>query len=89
MTYRWLKSLNISLASEGKQRKLANAVVGDNFKAESGAFTFHHKGGTDEIKEVPFVYVPNLIAKVADMISSYERYQKSSYKNRDASTVIL
>lgn len=53
---------------------LVKEVVGENFKAESGAFTFHHKGGIDEIKEVPFVYVPNLIAKVADMIASYQRY---------------
>ncbi len=70
--FRWLKSLHITLASEGKQRTLASGIVGDNFRAEMGPFTIHHKDG-DEIHEVPFVYVPNLIAKVADMIASYER----------------
>ena len=56
-------------------------IVGDNFKAESGPFTFHHNGA-DEIREVPFVFVPNLIAKVAEMITSYERYWKSIVYNQ-------
>ena len=75
--YRWLKTLNITLASEGKQRALAAEVTGDNLKAELGAFTFSHSNGGDEIREVPFAYVPNLIAKVADMVSAYERYLKN------------
>lgn len=80
--FRWLKSLNITLASEGKQRTLVKDVVGDNFRAESGAFTFSSgRGSLTEIREVPFVYVPNLIAKVADMIVSYQRYQKSTVNN--------
>ena len=41
--------------------------------AERGAFTFPAEKGGEEIKEVPFVYVPNIIAKIADTISQHER----------------
>ena len=78
MYNRWLKTLNITLASEGKQRALAATVTGDNLRAELGAFSISHAGGSDEIREVPFAYVPNLIAKVADMVSTYERYIKNT-----------
>ena len=77
---RWLKTLNITLASENKQRVLAKTITGDNVVAELGAFSFHLPGGGEEIRQVPFVYVRNLIAKVADMISSYERYILANYR---------
>ena len=79
--YRWLKTLNITLASEGKQRALAATVTGDNLTAELGAFSVSHGNGREEIKEVPFAYVPNLIAKVADMASVYERYYNNNTYN--------
>lgn len=67
-----MKTLNVSLASEGKQRALAKTLVDrENFVVEKGAFTFN-KG--QEVREVPFAYVPNLIAKVADLIAAHERY---------------
>ena len=50
----------MSLASEGKQRTLAAGAVGDNITAEIATFTFIAANGGDE---VPFVYVPNLIAR--------------------------
>ena len=46
-------------------------IVGDNLVAEVGAFTFSIKDGGDEIREVPFIYVPNLIRKVADVIEQH------------------
>ena len=52
---------------------MAKTITGDNLTAEMGAFSFHLTGGGEEIQQVPFVYVRNLTAKVADMISSYER----------------
>ena len=75
---RWLKTLNITLASENKQHVLAKTITGDNIVAELGAFSFHLPGG--EIRQVPFVNVRNLIAKVADMISSYERYTSQMFQ---------
>ena len=70
-----MKTLNVSLASEGKQRALAKTLLDrDNFVVEKGAFSFE-KGKV--IKEVPFAYVPNIIAKAADLITAHERYDMS------------
>ena len=55
-------------------RKLAKEVVGDNMVSESGAFTFPGDNGGEVIREVPFVYVPNFIAKLADVVSQHESY---------------
>ena len=68
-TRRWLKLFNVSLASENKQRALAKETIGGdaNLNAEMTPFAFSSgKGGPDQFRETPFVYVPNLIAKVAD-----------------------
>ena len=72
MIHRWMKGLNISFASEKKQRTLANDLVGDNITAEKGAFSFPVERG-EEIRETPFVYCTNLIARVADTIHNHER----------------
>lgn len=66
--------MNVHIASERKLRKLAKEIVGDNIVSERGAFTFPTEKGGEEIREVPFVYVPNFIAKVADVASQHERY---------------
>ena len=64
---------NVNLAGERQQRKLADSIVGDNISAEKGAFTFPTEKGGEEIREVPFVYVKNLIAKIADVLEHHER----------------
>ncbi len=61
----------MSLASEGKQRTLAAGVAGHNYTAEMAQFTFTAADGGDEIREVPFVYVSNLIARVADTLTQH------------------
>ena len=48
-------------------------MVGDNFTVELGAFTFPAEGGGEEIRNVPFAYVNNLIAKVADIVDQHTR----------------
>ena len=68
-----MKGLHISVASEAKRRVLAKDIVGDNMVAEMGAFSFKRDGGGEDIKEVPFVYVPNLIKKATDMIEQFRR----------------
>lgn len=64
----------MSIASEGKQRKLAKDILGDNLVlvAEKGAFTFT-VDKKEEIREVPFVYLPNFIAAVADIVAQHDR----------------
>lgn len=51
---------------------------GENLVAEAAPFTFH-SNDTDEICKVPFVYVPNLIAKVADMVAAYQGYSNIAF----------
>ena len=56
---------------------MANDIVGDNIKAEKGAFTFSH--GKGEIRDAPFVHCPNLISKVSDMVRHHERQAVCMY----------
>ena len=72
-TCRWFKVFNIHLASEKKQRSLAKEITGDNMEAERAPFLFSLEKGGQEIRAVPFVYVPNLISKVADLLTHNER----------------
>ena len=68
--HRWLKTFNITLASERKQRALASAEVGDNLACEMVPFNFPKDGGGGErMCEAPFVFVPNLIRKVSDRLA--------------------
>ena len=68
--FRWLKTLSISVGSEVKQQALAKE---DNMAAELGAFTFPRDGGGEDIREAPFVYVPNIIRKAADLVEQHSR----------------
>lgn len=70
--HRWFKEFNVAIASEGRQRIMANSIIGDDLLAEMGAFTFTVDKG-EEFQKVPFVYYPNFIAKVADLVDKHER----------------
>ena len=59
---------HISLASERKQRSLAKETVGDNIAVP---FTFPAEGRGAEVHAAPFVYVPNLIARVSDTLNQH------------------
>ena len=63
------------MASEPKQRALAKEINDDNMKAEMVPFAFSAATKTepDKFKEAAFVFVPNLIAKVADRLSDHMR----------------
>ena len=73
--YRWFKSFNIVIASERQQRKLAKDIIAEDLVAERGAFTFSLERGREEIREIPFVYRPNLIAAIADLVARHDRYK--------------
>ena len=68
--------MNISIASERKQRPLAKSIVGENLVAEMGAFTKRLDEGGEEICEVPFVYIPNLIIKVS--VEKHRQYANNT-----------
>ena len=64
----------VHLASEKRQRSLAHDIIGENMVAEKGAFVFPQEGRGVEIREVPFVYIPNLVQKVTDLLVHNQRY---------------
>lgn len=68
--------MHIQVGSEAKQRTLAKDIVGDNLVTETGAFTFRRDGGGEDIREVPFAYVPNLIRKATDLIENHRGYNR-------------
>ena len=76
---RWFKAHNVNIASERKQRQLAQQLIGDNVVAEKGAFSFPG----EVIKEVPFVYIPNLIKKIADVVYGTHNNSASGLCNND------
>ena len=39
--------------------------------AERGAFSFRGDGGGEEMRDVPFVYVPNIIRRATDLIEAH------------------
>ena len=67
---------NVSMASEQKQRALAKQTTQENLEADVMPFAFPaaNKGEPDELREAAYVFVPNLIAKVADRLSEHMRY---------------
>ncbi len=62
----------MSIASERQQRQLAKAKTSENLVAERGAFTFSTDRG-EEIREVPFVYSPNLMIAIAELVDKHDR----------------
>lgn len=74
-TYRWMNAWNISLGSEAKQRSIAKELIGPNLKVESAAFTFVIDGGTggEEVLKAPLAYVPDLVAKVKQLLDQNDR----------------
>ena len=62
----------MSIASENSQRILTRTITGDDLVAKKGAFSVSTDRG-EEIREIPFVYRPNFIAKVADIVNQHER----------------
>lgn len=51
---------------------MAKGIVGESLIGEKGAFTFT-VDKKEEIREIPFVYYPNFIAVVAEIVYKHER----------------
>ena len=65
----------ISIASEGKMRAQAAEIVGDNLSAELVPFSFPHKDGGEFISDAPCAYVPQLWAKIHDLLEQSSGYE--------------
>lgn len=61
------------MGSERKMRKVAKEMVGDNLTSEAAPFTFALKSRGMEIRAAPYVYVPELAAKIEQLLEQNER----------------
>ena len=69
----WLKLWGVSVASEGKMKRVATSIVGQNISAEMAAFTVSVREET-VVKPVPFVYVPHLWEKIQSVLEKNTQY---------------
>lgn len=58
----------ISIASEGRMRKEADDLIGDDVCAEAVPFSFSHKDGREEIKPAAMANIPNLWETIERML---------------------
>ena len=76
-----MKAWKINLESEQKERSLANTQVGPNLASEMVAFTYTLDGGEEEIRTAPMAYVPDLVAKVKQLLEQNDRYINRKFYN--------
>ena len=67
-----MKEWKITFASEVKERHLAKELVGPNLTSEMVPFTFALDSG-EEIREAPMAYVPDLGAKVEQLLDQNDK----------------
>ena len=71
--FRWFKECGVAIASEMKMRKRAGEVIGNNaLVVEKVALDFQLKGGK-EVRLRPFGYIPDLWAKVEQLLEQNEK----------------
>ena len=63
----------MSLASEKKQRKLAQEQLGDNLVTKTAPFSFKLPGGGEELRGAVHVYIPNLVEKITKLLEQNEQ----------------
>ena len=71
-THRWMKSWNVSFACEEKERRLAKKLIGPNLSSESVLLTFE-KDGEHELRNAPFAFVPDLKAKIFQLLEQNDQ----------------
>lgn len=71
--HRWMSSWNISLSTEGKVRSMARDLIGPNLASELVPFTFSLDGGGEEIRKAPMAYIPDLQAKIKQLLDQNDR----------------
>ena len=63
----------MSFASECKERSLAKELVGPNLSAEGDILTFAPDGTAEVMREAPFAYIPDLQAKVIQLLDQNDK----------------
>ena len=68
-----MRAWKISFGSEAKQRVLAKNIIGSNLAGEMVPFTFPLDAGGEEIRKAPMVYIPDLHAKIIQLLDQNDR----------------
>ena len=72
--HRWMKSWNITVASERRQRSLMKADLEEMaVEAESVPFSFHTKHGGHEVRPAPLAYVLDLKNIIFHLLEEKDR----------------
>ncbi len=53
---------------------LAKEIAGGDLVAEKAPFSVSTGSGLEEMKEVPFVYFPNLMKVIGDIVDRHQRF---------------
>lgn len=71
-----MRGWKVSFGSELKQRALSTELIGPNLQSENVPFTFYLDHHTyEEVRKAPIAYVPDLVAKVTQLLDQNDRYQ--------------
>lgn len=71
---RWLKLLNVKMASEVKVRELSKVWIGDDLMVQMMPFTFPADEGKGlEVKLAPCGYTEDVVEKVLKHLDNLER----------------
>ena len=70
---RWMKAQGINLASERSIRAVSREILGENLAAEEVLLSQPLRFGVD-MKLAPMVYVPDLAAKIMQLLDQNYRY---------------
>ena len=68
-----MKAQGIKLASEQSMRRLSKAMIGENLAGEEVPLSQPLRCGVD-IRLSPLVYIPDLVAKITQLLDQNERY---------------
>ena len=69
-----MRAWKVDLAAESKERVVAKEQIGLNLASESVAMTFSLDGGGEELRRTPMAYIPDLPAKVKQLLDQNDRY---------------
>ena len=72
--YRWLKMWGVHIKSERNLRNTSGQLVSTEVLYEAVPFSFPIKRGGEELRPAPLAYIPNLVAKVEELLHQNERF---------------
>ena len=70
-----MKAWGVSISSERRQRGLSKELLGANLASEAALFSFPLEGCGEELRAAPLAYVPDLAAKICQLLDQNDRYK--------------